>query len=508
MPVGLCGQVTEINFVTPGFTSAATRATSRCHDVVEREVDDVDRRADRAWRLEIRRVVRAHDDCMIARLEERGRGGEQRGRRARHHQHVVGAQSRPARGDCLAQQRITEVIAVTEQQRVEPASRREREIEPQIGQPPIRDRALREVVGDRVVPELLGRLDLDGHPLVLHVVSFADALPSHPSPRSSRQSHVSGTYAPVNPPRRDPLVQESALGRLSQLSAATHGVLRGCDAVKLGASRNQLTMLMRAGVITRELPDTYRMTAAVRTREQRLRAALLWAGDGSAAAGRSAGELFALEGVRAAQPEIVVARTVRRRTPGVTVHRSDDRAALMLRSQRGLMTTGVEPTLVALAATLDEESFEIACEDARRRRLTSIPALNAYLDRFAKPGRAGVGPLRRLLNELDPAHAARSTLEVKTRRLLAANGISDFVREFPLEWGGRTYLFDFAFERRCTILETNGRRWHDDASDYERDNEKWSVPGRHGFRIVFATWAKVTRAPDRLIGELAATMAA
>jgi hypothetical protein len=63
-------------------------------------------------------------------------------------------------------------------------------------------------------------------------------------------------------------------------------------------------------------------------------------------------------------------------------------------------------------------------------------------------------------------------LEVKTRRLLVAHGITDFVREYPLEWCGRTYRFDFAFPARRLILETNGRRWHDDPKDYERDHEK------------------------------------
>jgi very-short-patch-repair endonuclease len=112
------------------------------------------------------------------------------------------------------------------------------------------------------------------------------------------------------------------------------------------------------------------------------------------------------------------------------------------------------------------------------------------------------------LDHVDPVHAARSTLEVKTRRLLVAAGFTDFVREFPLEWHGRTYRFDFAFERRRTILETNGRRWHDDPNDYEHDNEKWSVPGRHGYRIVFATWDKVTVDPGHLLRELATTLAA
>ena len=304
------------------------------------------------------------------------------------------------------------------------------------------------------------------------------------------------------------MVRESAMGHLSRLSADTLGVFRGRDAVKLGVSRNQLTAFVIAGVVTRELPDTYRLTAVARSNMQHLRAVLLWCGDGAAAAGASAGEIYALEGVRANKPEIAVFDAGRRRRDGIVVHRVNDRSSLMLRVHRGFLTTGVEPTLVALAAALDAEAFEVACEDARRRSLTSIPALTAYTDRFGRGGRMGVTPVRRLLRELDPKYPARSTLEVKTRRLLVANGITHFVREFPLEWSGRRYLYDFAFVRERTILEVNGRRWHGDVVDHEFDNEKWSVPGRHGYKIVMATWSKVTRRPDRLVHELAATIAA
>jgi very-short-patch-repair endonuclease len=149
-----------------------------------------------------------------------------------------------------------------------------------------------------------------------------------------------------------------------------------------------------------------------------------------------------------------------------------------------------------LAATLDYGDASPRCRPC------------AYLDRFGQRGRPGVAPMRRLLHQLDPVHAARSTLEVKTRRLLVSHGITDFVREFPLEWQGRTYRYDFAFPSAKTILETNGRRWHDDPADYEHDDEKWSVPGRYGYRIVFATWEKVTRQPEQLLRELIATSAA
>ena len=61
MPVGLCGHVTEISLVTPGRTSAATPLDVESPRVVEREVDDVELGADRARRLEVGRVVGAHD---------------------------------------------------------------------------------------------------------------------------------------------------------------------------------------------------------------------------------------------------------------------------------------------------------------------------------------------------------------------------------------------------------------------------------------------------------------
>ena len=179
---------------------------------------------------------------------------------------------------------------------------------------------------------------------------------------------------------------------------------------------------------------------------------------------------------------------------------------MQIRRHRGIPVTGPEATLVALGAVLDDEAFEIACEDARRRRLTSVSALRSHLAKFGSAGRPGVVALRRLVDDIDPVHAARSVLEVKTRRLLVATGFTGFVREFPLDWRGHTYRFDFAFTRERTILETNGRRWHDDANDYESDNEKWSVPGRHGYRIVLATWDKVTRRPGQLVAELATTL--
>jgi very-short-patch-repair endonuclease len=302
--------------------------------------------------------------------------------------------------------------------------------------------------------------------------------------------------------------QSQALGTLSTASTPALGMFRGRDAVPLGVSRKQLASMRKSAAVERVLPDTYRLSAVAPSNEQRLRAALAWAGPLAVAAGRAAGEVYGAEGVHAPRPEIVVPRATRLRSGSVIVHQSDDRAALMIRTVNGLPVTGVEATLVALANILDEEALEIACEDLRRRRLTSISARRAYLARFARRGRRGTTAMRRLLRDVDPRWPARSTLEVKARRLLVAHGIRHFEREFPLEWNGRLERFDFAFRAAKVIVETNGRRWHDDVGDDEHDNEKWSVPARHGYRIVFATWQKAVRDPDAFIDEVRAALGA
>ena len=205
--------------------------------------------------------------------------------------------------------------------------------------------------------------------------------------------------------------RERPIAVLAELSAPSLGVFRGRAAVERGVTRKQLSRFLAAGVIERMLPDTYRVTAVARSSEQRLRAALFWAGGDAAAAGASAGEVFGLEGVRADVPEIVVPLSVRGTSAEVVVHHSGERTALMIRHHRGIRVTGIECTLVQLAATLDAEAFEIACEDARRRQLTSVTALEAYLTRFGRHGRPGVAATRRLL----PRARSRARLAVDTR---------------------------------------------------------------------------------------------
>ena len=295
---------------------------------------------------------------------------------------------------------------------------------------------------------------------------------------------------------------------VARLGARRHGAFTGREAVAAGLTRKHLAHLLATGVVERVHPDVHRLAGAARSHEQRLHGGLLWAGPASAATGASAAVYYRIADLRPQRPEIAVPKMVRARTDRLIVRHASDPAAMRVRRIDGTRVTGPEYTLLWLAHTLDGAGAEAAFEDARRRGIVSVASMRDYLEQYGRRGRPGVATMRALLDVVDPAHPARSRLEVLTRRLLIAHGLRDFVRELPLTWNGRTYRYDFAFPARRTILEINGRRWHDDASDYEHDNEKWSVPGRLGYRIVFATWDKVTRRPGALVQELVTTLAA
>ena len=102
-------------------------------------------------------------------------------------------------------------------------------------------------------------------------------------------------------------------------------------------------------------------------------------------------------------PRLAVPRDFGKRCAGVTVTHTDRTSALMVRHHNGVRVTGVEATIVRLAHLLDGEALEIAFEDARRRKLTSLPATEAYLNGYARRGQRGVATLRALLRGSTPS---------------------------------------------------------------------------------------------------------
>src|SRR5438128_1557381 len=83
--------------------------------------------------------------------------------------------------------------------------------------------------------------------------------------------------------RGNSMATESAIAVVQAIAATNFGVVTGHALVDRGVSRKRLQTLCRARFLERVLPDTYRVMACPGTYQQRLSAALSWAGDAAAA---------------------------------------------------------------------------------------------------------------------------------------------------------------------------------------------------------------------------------
>jgi very-short-patch-repair endonuclease len=298
-------------------------------------------------------------------------------------------------------------------------------------------------------------------------------------------------------------MQSVAVSRqIADIARGQHGLITREQLVEIRVSRHQIRGWTDSGRLERVLNGVFRLGGAPESREQTLSAAVLWAGSGALVSHRSAGELWNLDGVHAAKPEITMpARSVKRSTE-VAVHTTRVRLTDR-RTRHGLPTTTPERTLIDLAGVIRGEQLEIAFESARRGRQVTVESVERTLARSGSRGRKGSDAMQALLTTLANEPPAESALEVITATLLRASNVPRPQRQVEVVAFGASYRLDFAWPDRLVALECDGRKWHGTEHAFERDRHRWSaITSATGYRIVWATWRRVKREPDALVAQL------
>jgi hypothetical protein len=278
---------------------------------------------------------------------------------------------------------------------------------------------------------------------------------------------------------------------------------------RAGLSQEQIEQRVRAGFWLRLHPRVYVHAATSVTGDVQRRAALQWAGTGAVLSHRSAGVMWGFDSVVSERPELTVISSRHRRSSEVIVHRSD----VLDRQDRGRITgvtvTSPTRTIIDLASVLSPVDLRVAFESARRERHTTVKKVRNRLEAIGGSGRPGTGKLRVLLDQLDGQAPSEYPLEVRIAQLLAAAATLDApVRQYVVRAGPRAFRLDFAWPSRRLALECDGRLRHSEDGDFARDRERWSALAAIGWRLLFATWADVTRRPDELLARLQLALAA
>ena len=198
---------------------------------------------------------------------------------------------------------------------------------------------------------------------------------------------------------------------------------------------------------------------------------------------------------------VTVPRVTSLRLRGVTVHNArtlDPRD--LARSEDGLPITALHRTLLDLAETLPLSRFESIFEEADRRELLDFRALRACMQR--NPGRRGLKPLGRLLEDYMPVDGAGEGIATEFGRFLAEEGFPRPRAEILV--AGQ--IVDCFWPEFRFVVELDSRGYHRHWKQHERDRARDGGLLREGVRSLRVTHHRLTKERDELVADLAAVL--
>ncbi len=285
----------------------------------------------------------------------------------------------------------------------------------------------------------------------------------------------------------------------ARVAARQHGCLSATQAVRCGLSHDAVRRRVRARRWRRLLPCIYAFSGSPTTWEQRLWAAVLWGGEGSAVAAASAAAVWRLPDF-APGPVEIAAGAGKRSRDFVVVHRWQ-LEPVDVTKRRGLSVTTPERTLADLAPRLGRRRFDAAFHHCLHVGMATFDELEAIAARRA--GTPGSRLLRDALAAYSGNPPAGSPLEARLTRRLVESNLPEPCRQHEVRLGTRRFYLDFAWPDHLVGLEVDGYRWHSSRTAWEKDRIRIAELRRAGWTVIQATKNDVDAGFARLEVELA-----
>lgn len=271
------------------------------------------------------------------------------------------------------------------------------------------------------------------------------------------------------------------------------GVISRDQALAAGISADAIDHRLRRRHWRPLHPRVYLVAGHRADDEVRVRAAMLWAGEGAVLSGVAAAwwhgmadrvpATVALTVDRARHPRSRIGVAVRRRTlaPGD------------IETCRGLHVTARPLTVLEAAVELGAPGSELL--DRALQRWVRFPAVyEAYRRNIGACGSASAG--RMLVAAADRSAPVAERLLVRMLRDSGARGWHRGVHAagFPI---------DIAFPAARVAIEVDGWAWHMDAARAQAGERRRIALVRQGWTVLRYTWHDLTRSPQLVLAQIA-----
>lgn len=279
-----------------------------------------------------------------------------------------------------------------------------------------------------------------------------------------------------------------------------YGVFGRAQALDIGFSPGMIDWRVASGRWETTLRHVYRFRGAPETWHQRLMSACLWGGNQAVASHRSAGRLWRFDGFEAGDGiEITVPYGQYERVPNLIVHRTRRLDPLDRTERGGIPVTGVERTLVDLAAILEGDALEATMESAFRMGLTSLRRVWGRTDKLG--GRRGLRALRRLLRARQD-EPSQSLWELKLLQLIRSAGFPEPIRQYPVWDGQKLRRIDLAYPELLIGIEYDSYRHHSGRHAWEAGHTRNSNLVALGWRMLLIAMNDIDRWPQETVAKL------
>ncbi|MCZ7525545.1 MAG: type IV toxin-antitoxin system AbiEi family antitoxin domain-containing protein [Acidimicrobiia bacterium] len=290
----------------------------------------------------------------------------------------------------------------------------------------------------------------------------------------------------------------------AEIASGQRGLLTREQALAAGVSAHQIRNRIETGAWSRLHRNVYRLAGAARTWEQRVLGAVL-AVPGAVASHLTGAALWAFPDVGPDAPvEITVPRLAHGRVRRTLVHRPEDLAAPDRTEVAGIPVTSVPRTLVDLSARLSAGQLGRALDDALRRRLTSLWAVEQCVDRLDPgPGRR-TSVIRMLLAERgDGSAVGESGLEWRVHRAILTAGLPPPTPQHEVVVGGHRYRLDLAYPEVRLAIEVDGWVVHHTRTAFDGDRHRANALVAAGWTILRFT---ARSSDDEVAGSVGGTL--
>jgi Protein of unknown function (DUF559) len=286
--------------------------------------------------------------------------------------------------------------------------------------------------------------------------------------------------------------------RLADLAAAQHGVVATWQLSMVGYSKAEIFGLAERGSLHRCHRGVYAVGHRRLSVSGRRMAGVLTCGPHALLSHKTAIAHWELRPATDGPIDITVPGRGRRGPPGIRVHNVRTLDPRDRTRCDGIPITTVHRTLLDYAEVAHRQQLRLAIDEAERRELFNLNALNELIDR--SPGRRGIKQLSQVLADIrGPAPWTRSELERRFLALIREAGIPEPQVNVIVagEWVDMYWPGD-----RPLVVELDGYDFHKSRKQFESDRRRDTILQLAGCRIVRVTQRRIEEDPRGLISDL------